>query len=113
MKKLPVPENIPLRWELFRGFGKEETIKSSIIISIVLAICIAVCVLTSNESAKVISVFVVLFTMFICAGFFGRIERQSISGYLKNRRKFKLQQQLYKFKPKEAITFVKDEEAEE
>ena len=42
-KKLPVPENIPLRWELFRGFGKPELLRTTLITGIVLAGCVVFC----------------------------------------------------------------------
>lgn len=109
MAKLPVPENIPLRWELFRGFGKAETARSAAITGIVLVICVAACIITGSERCKTVSVFVVLFTIFVCVGFFGRIENQSIYDYLQKQRRFRSEQQIYKNKQKEVIVFVKPE----
>lgn len=115
MKKLPAPENIPLRWELWRGFGKGETIRTAIITLSVLILCVIVCVVTGAENAKVASVAVVLLTLFACAGFFGRLDQnQSIYEYLKRRRRYRAEQQIFRYRQKdEVILFVMDaEEAE-
>ena len=108
MKKLPVPENIPLRWELYPGFGKEETIRSGIIAAAVLIIGVTVGIVTGNEDAKVATVAAVLLTLFLCAAFFGRIDQsQSIYEYLKRMRRFHAEQQTYRYKQKdEVILFV-------
>lgn len=110
MAKLPVPENIPLRWELFHGFGKAETVRSAAITGIVLVICVAACIITGSERCKTVSVFAVLFTIFVCVGFFGRIENQSIYDYLQKQSRFRSEQQIYKNKQKEVIVFVQPEE---
>ena len=108
MKKLPVPENIPLRWELYPGFGKEETIRSGIIAAIVLVIGVAIGIATGNENAMVATVAAELLTLFLCATFFGRIDQsQSIYEYLKRMRRFHAEQQTYRYKQKdEVILFV-------
>ncbi len=112
MSKLPIPENIPLRWELFRGFGWPETVKSAVAALAVLALCAAAGAATGNEAAPVITGFAVLFTLMLCAGFFTRVEGQSISGYLQKQRRYLLQQQSFRFQQKEVITIVSDEKDE-
>ena len=32
-QRLEIPENIPLRWELFRGFGLPELVRSAVIVA--------------------------------------------------------------------------------
>lgn len=110
MKKLPVPENIPLRWELWRGFGKEETIRTSLITLIVLILSVAACIITGKEETKVEAVAAVLITLFLCAGFYGRLDQnQSIYEYLKRWKRFCTEQQVFRYKQKdEVILFVNE-----
>lgn len=112
MNKLPVPENIPLRWELWRGFGKGEVIRTAIITLTVLIVCVIACVVTGREEAKVASVAAVIATLFVCAGFFGRLDQnQSIYEYLKRQRRYRAEQQTFRYKQKdEVISFVAEEE---
>ena len=110
MSKLPIPENIPLRWELFRGFGKTETVKTALIAAVVAAVCITASVFTGSRAAPTLSVFAVLFTLFLCVGFFTRIEGQSISGYLQKQRRYHTQQQSFRFKAKEVVVLVRGKE---
>lgn len=111
MTKLPVPENIPLRWELWRGFGGAEAIRTAIITLAVLVVCAFACVITGSEEGKVISVIVVLLTLFICIGFFGRLEQnQSIYEYLQRMRRYHLEQQSFRYRQKDEVILVAAEE---
>lgn len=112
MTKLPVPENIPLRWELWRGFGKDETIRTAIVTVAVLIVCIIVCTVTGSENAQIVSVAVVIVTLAVCVGFFGRLDQsQSIYEYLQRRRRYQKEQQTFKYQEKdEVIVFVSQEE---
>lgn len=111
MNKLPVPENIPLRWELMRGFGKAETVRSALITLTVLIACIVWCVCTGSDRAKVISVIIVLCTMMVCVGFFGRMDNNtSIYSYLLRAKRYRQEQQNFKYVLRnEVITYVQNE----
>ncbi len=111
MKKLPVPENIPLRWELYPGFGLGETIRTSVTTGVVLVICLIIGAISGSENAAVVTVAAVIVTLFLCAAFFGRIDQsQSIYEYLNRYKRFNSEQQLFRYKQKdEVILFVQQE----
>lgn len=110
MKKLPVPENIPLRWELFRGFGTPELIRTSIITGIVLAGSILFC-LTSTWSPKLIAAtLTVISTIFICVEIFIKMDNnQSIYTFLKRGQRYRREQQAFWYKREERIRYVAPE----
>lgn len=111
MKKLPVPENIPLRWELWSGFGMQETIRTGIISVIVFVAAWIIGGVAGSENAAVIAVVAWLFVLFLCAGFFGRLDHnQSVYDYIKRWKRFSTEQQTFRYKKKdEVIIFVKEE----
>lgn len=105
MKKLTVPENIPLRWELFRGFGKPETIRTGIITGIVLAGSILFCMVSTWEFKQMAATLAVIFTMFICVNVFVRMDgnNQSIYNFLKCGLRYRREQQTFWYKREEKI----------
>jgi hypothetical protein len=95
-KKLPVPENISLRWEAWRGVGAQEFTKSLLITATVLAAAIILAM------AKVISVFiavvVVILTFFVCVSAMTKLDNnQSIVDYVKKAASFRREQQSFAY----------------
>ena len=107
-KKVPVPINISLRWELLRGFGKWELIRTSIITVIVLIVSLICGIFIESELKDIVIISVTLFTFSICVGLFSKVDHnQSIYDYFKQRRKFKnTQRKFYYQKEKEVIHYV-------
>ena len=111
MNKLPVPENIPLRWELWRGFGKPELIRTGIVAAIATAVCVVWCVISGSQNSKVISVVIVLAVIFACIAVFSQMEQGlSIYAFFQRQKRFAKEQQLFRYKQKaEVIVFVPEE----
>ncbi|MEA4993923.1 MAG: hypothetical protein VB060_08865 [Oscillibacter sp.] len=104
MKKLTVPENIPLRWELFRGFGTPELIRTGIITGIVLAGSILFCMVSTWEFKLMAATLAVIFTMFICVNFFIKMDNnQSMYLFLKRGLRYRREQQTFWYKREERI----------
>lgn len=113
MKKLPCPENIPLQWELFRGFGRPEVLKTVIVTGVVLPLSVLYSFTAgNNDSSTFISVGAVILTLGFCVGLFGKVEsNQSIWDYLMRQLRFQREQQKFLYHPpKEVIRFVAPEE---
>lgn len=111
MTKLPMPENIPLRWELFRGFGKKECVQTGAVTALAAILCAIVYAVTRAEMLKSLSVIVLIVVIFACVGFFGHIEQGlSIYDYIQNHRLFLQSQQKFNYRTKdEVILFVREE----
>lgn len=106
MQRLQVPENIPLRWELWRGFGKPELWRSAVIAGIITALCVVFCLCSSWPPRQIAAVITVIFSLFFCAGFFSKMDNnQSIYDFLVRGKRYHTQQQIYLYKrEKEGIT---------
>lgn len=111
MRKLPVPENITLRWELMHGVGKEEMRRSGVVLLFVLAACIVFCIVSGTQESLVIAIGILIAAMFLCVAFFGRLDQnQSIYDYLVRSHRFRTEQQIFHYKQKdEVIYFVPKE----
>lgn len=104
MNKLPVPENIPLRWELFRGFGKQEIARTCVVTVAVALVCVVACLLTGSENTQIISVVAVMLTLTGCIGVFGRIDQgQSIYEQIQKMHRFGTDQQLFRYVQKDEV----------
>ena len=103
--KLPVPENIPLRWELWRGFGMPELIRSAVIFGVVLTGCIAFAYVSTWPGRQIAAVLTAIFSLFFCFGFFVKTaqQNQSIYDFLMLRRRYRRSQQTYRFKREEEM----------
>lgn len=112
MKKLPVPENIPLQREIWHGFGKEELVRSCIVTSVVLVLTICICLIGNVREPVVVIAGVTTLTVFLSINFFSRLDQnQSIYEYLVRLRRFRTEQQTFHFKhKKEVIHFVAEDE---
>ena len=112
MNKLPVPENIPLRWELWRGFGKPELIRTGIVAAITTAACVVWCLISGSQTSMVISVVIVLAVLFLCVAVFGQMEQGlSIYEFLQRQKRFSKEQQTFRYKQKaEVIVFAPEED---
>lgn len=110
MKKLPVPENISLRWELFRGFGMPELIRTSIITGIVLTVSILFCLTITWPPKLMAATLAVILTIFICVNFFVKMDNnQSIYTFLKRGQRYHKEQQTFWYKRGERIRYVAPE----
>lgn len=98
MKKLSIPANIPLRWEVWRGFGRPELLKTAVITGAALAAAVAWCQVTRNPSAAVIATVTVVFAFAFCTGLFGQMEgNQSIYDFFVRQMAYKKEQQQYQY----------------
>ena len=111
MNKLPVPENIPLRWELWRGFGKTELIRTGIVAAIAAAVCMIWCLISGSQTSMVISVVIVLAVLFVCSALFSQMEQGlSIYEFFQRQKRFAKEQQTFRYKKKaEVILFAPEE----
>lgn len=110
MKKLTVPENLSLRWELFRGFGKPETVRTAIITGIVLAGSILFCMVSTWPSKLIAATLAVIFTLFACVNFFIKMDNnQSIYTFLKRGQRYRKEQQIFWYKREEKMHYVAPE----
>jgi len=110
MKKLPVPENLSLRWELFRGFGKTECIRTVIITGIVLAGSVLFCLISTWSPKIIAATLTVISTIFICVNIFIKMENnQSIYTFLKRGQRYRREQQTFWYKREEKIRYVAPE----
>lgn len=114
MKKLQVPENISLRWELWKGFGKAELIPSAIITAFSILIAILIYRIHPAPGMELFIVIGVIFVMAFCVGLFGKLENnQSIYDYLKRQFRYSKEQQAFwycKSKEEEVCAFVEENE---
>ena len=67
-KKLSVPENIPLRWEAWRGFGAPELAASLAVTGVSLVAAIVYRVVSGEGFSPIIAVSIVGFTFAFCVG---------------------------------------------
>lgn len=110
MKKLPVPENISLRWELFRGFGTPELIRTAIITGIVMSGSILFCLTSTWRGKPIAATLAVILTIFICVNFFIKMDNnQSIYTFLKRGQRYRKEQQTFWYKRGERIRYVAPE----
>lgn len=108
--KLQVPENIPLRWEAWRGFGRPELIASLIITAIATSLAVMYCIISTRESDRMIAVIMVGFTIAFCVGLFSKVEgNQSVFDYLVRQLRYKKEQQIFLYtREKERIAFAEE-----
>lgn len=97
MKKLSVPENICLRWELWRGFGKPELLATCIVTGAAGAgAALFNAVVPGDHSAAVVAALIL--TLGFCAGFFGKLDgSQSICDFLMRQAAFHREQQEFRY----------------
>lgn len=99
---LEIPENIPLRWELFRGFGPMELLRSAVVMAVVLAGAAAYCALSDSPVKVLTCVAVVLFFGAGCGGLFAKQSfGLSMYEYLKYAVQFGRTQKQYDSVPEE------------
>ena len=114
MNKLPVPENIPMRWELWRGFGKAELARTGAVTLPVLGLCALRCAAGGTQLSAAVSVVLVMLVLLACVGFFGRMDQgQSIYEFLRRGRRFRREQQTFFYRRGEEVTAFVREEADE
>lgn len=111
MRKLPVPENIPLRTELWRGFGIPEAVRTGIITGIILSGCTIFCMASAWPLAKIAATMIVIFILFFCVGLFQKMDNinQSIYDYLRCRQRYRKEQQAFWYKREEMMWYVAKE----
>lgn len=114
MNKLPVPENISLRTELWRGFGWPEAVKSGIVCGIAMVALIAFSLVHQGENDGVIFTAGIVLAIGFCVGFFGKIpnSNQSIFDFIKKQAVYKKEQQAFFYcKRKETYYIVQEDES--
>ena len=72
IQKLEIPENIPLRWELFRGFGLPELLRSLVIVALGGLVALLYCSLSSSPFRMLTVVVILLAAAIIAAGLFAK-----------------------------------------
>ena len=111
MQKLSIPENIPLRWELWRGFGRPELLASTVLTGAALICAVLFCVVTGREGLVGVLVITAIFAFAVCSGLFTKLENnQSIVDFILRQLAFQKEQQNFPYrKRKEAYTLVEEE----
>jgi hypothetical protein len=111
MKKLPIPENITLRWEAWPGMGKKELIVTIAITTLVAVIAVIFCMLSTWKMDTLVAMIAITATFGFCSGLFTKMENnQSIYDYLKQQTIFRNEQQTFWYKRKEErIEYVNEE----
>ncbi len=79
---LPIPANIPLRWELFRGFGQPELLRSAVVMAVALSGAAIYCAVSDAPGKTLTALLVALFSGAICGGIFARQGYVSIYTYV-------------------------------
>lgn len=112
MKKLPVPENIPLRSELWRGFGWPEA-RCSLVLLAPFIIPLLVCWIIGTQAGMILSMLLVILAAAFCVCLFTRMDQnQSIYEFLIRKRRFHREQQRFLYKEKdEVIYYVPEKQA--
>lgn len=112
MEKLNVPENISLRWELWRGFGKKELVITSIVLAVSIVLAWLYTQISSSQIASVQAVGGVVVALFITISMLNKIEyNQSLVDYIKKCLRYRKEQQRFEYKNEEVITpYVKKED---
>lgn len=113
MEKLQVPENITLRWELWRGVGKKELIAISAIALFSLIVAVIYCTVSTAQNATLIAMGGVILMLAFAVGFFSKMDNnQSVYDYLCRQRRYQSTQQRFrwKHKEKEGVYLVSKEE---
>lgn len=103
-KKLPVPENVTLRWELWPGIGIKELIMIGIATGIASAIAVLFCRFSSWKLANLAAVVGVVTAAGFCAGLFTKMDNNlSAFDYVKNRIAYSREQQTFWYCKKEEV----------
>ena len=109
MEKLMIPENIPLRWEAFRGFGFAELLRSMVVFAVVVTGLVVYNVVSTSPIKMLTSVVIVLFFAAVCAGLFAKQQNNlSMYDYIRLSMRFAKQQKRYYSQPEELIYAEKE-----
>lgn len=104
MEKLKVPENIPLRWELWHGIGKKECILLSCIAAVTIPLAYIYAQASTNVLAPLKAVTGVILALFVAVLFLQKLEyNQSILDYIKKIYRYRHEQQIYFYQYEEDI----------
>lgn len=101
-EKLLIPENIALRWELWRGIGKIElfAILATAVGSALTTL--AICTALGREDTVLVTMFVGILGAGAGNGFFAKLEaNQSIFDYLLRSVRYRKEQQVFHYVGKE------------
>lgn len=102
MEKLNVPENITLRWELWRGVGKKELAAIAAVALLSCIVAIIYCTVSTAQNDTLIAMSGVIFMVACAVGFFAKTENnQSVYDYLCTYRRYHSTQQHFQWKHKE------------
>lgn len=108
-QKLNIPENIPLQWELLRGFGVKELLRSAVVMAIVLLGVVLYCTISDSPVKMLTAVAVVLFFGLGCGGLFTKQSYGlSMYDYIKYAIQFGRSQKQYHNVP-EGLIYVEEE----
>lgn len=111
-EKLQIPENIALRWELFRGIGKFELLAILVTAVSGALVALAVCTLLGRQDAVLTTMFIGILGAGAGNGFFAKLEaNQSIYDYLRRSARYQKEQQIFYYvrKEKEVYRLEKEE----
>lgn len=102
MKKIQIPVNITLRYELWPGYGIPDLLKSLLITGIVGVGMVLFYLISTSKYKPITSMLSIILTFAFCAGLFSKMENnQSIYDFYKRRVRYGRQQQLYRYKTEE------------
>lgn len=104
--RLEIPENVPLRWELFRGFGVPELLRSAVIVALAAAGANLYTQLSTSPFRIMTAIFAVIAAALISAGLFSRQSNNlSMYGYVKYAVQFSKAQKQYDYIRQEEFVY--------
>ena len=100
--KLTIPENIPLRWELFRGIGVAELLRAVAIMAVVMGGVGVYCLVSTAPMRVLTAVVIVLLAAAVCGGVFAKQQHNlSMYDYIRLSIRFGHTQKRYVSQPEE------------
>ena len=107
---LSIPENIPLRWELWRGFGWPELLRSAILVGIACLGCWLYTCLSNSPLKILTSLVVVIAAGIIASGLFTKQNTHlSMYDYIKYAVQFQRSQRRYDNIQQEEVFMIEEE----
>lgn len=106
--RLYIPENVPLRWELFRGFGFRELMQSAVIVAAAAVGALLYYKFSSSPMRVITALVIVLAAGVIAAGLFSQqANHLSIYTYAKYAYQFGRSQKRYDDIKAEEVVYEK------
>jgi len=110
-EKLQVPLNIPLRWELWRGFGKMELIRTLVCATVLTIFIALLCAILTAWEMKIVAVFAFILFFVVFSSVFTKIDNnRSVYDYLLHSWRFRHTQQKFFYKSGKEVIYLAQED---